>query len=49
MLKRVLGKANSKQNTALRSKGTAWALGFCFGVASQLIARGANASLEKLL
>ncbi|EDP6858627.1 hypothetical protein ABF681_000150 [Campylobacter upsaliensis] len=26
MLKRVLGKANSKQNTALRSKGTAWDL-----------------------
>ncbi|HEF3525840.1 TPA: hypothetical protein R9108_000240 [Campylobacter upsaliensis] len=26
MLKRVLGKANSKQNTALRSKGTDWAL-----------------------
>ncbi|EAH9843919.1 hypothetical protein EZU46_04305 [Campylobacter upsaliensis] len=25
MLKRVLGKANSRQNTALRSKGTAWA------------------------
>ncbi|EOC3264220.1 hypothetical protein ACI248_000842 [Campylobacter upsaliensis] len=28
MLKWVLGKANSKQNTALRSKGTDWALGF---------------------
>ncbi|EHR9974388.1 hypothetical protein KVA57_001002 [Campylobacter upsaliensis] len=26
MLKRVLGKANSKQNRALRSKGTDWAL-----------------------
>ncbi|EPV1937654.1 hypothetical protein ACV2XM_001448 [Campylobacter upsaliensis] len=30
-------------------KGSGWALGFCFGVASQLIARGANASLEKVL
>ncbi|EOB1145391.1 hypothetical protein ACIQIM_000531 [Campylobacter upsaliensis] len=45
MLKRVLGKANSRQNRALRSKkGTDWALGFCFGVASQLIALGANAT-----
>ncbi|EIA9992920.1 hypothetical protein K7474_001624 [Campylobacter upsaliensis] len=45
MLKWVLGKANSKQNKAfcVSKKGTDWALGFCFGVASQLIARGANA------
>ncbi|EQB3613536.1 hypothetical protein ACYJA9_001558 [Campylobacter upsaliensis] len=37
----ALALTNSKQNRALRSKGTDWALGFCFkrGAFSQLIAQ----------
>ncbi|HEC1546322.1 TPA: hypothetical protein R1X38_001162 [Campylobacter upsaliensis] len=43
-LNRRFKVTNSKLNKAFtKTKGTDWTLGFCFGGASQLIARGANA------